>query len=787
MEQFWNTVAALMRHHVVMPGSEPFAERLRRLREAAGLTQEQLAERAGLSAKAVSLLERGERTRPYPHTVRALADSLGLEDADRQALVASVRRGASVTPRVPSYADAPTSLLGREGELRDVASLLRGGASRLVTLTGPGGVGKTRLAHALLETLSPEYADGVAFVPLAPISSPELVLPTVAHALGLSDDGRDASEVLRDHLARRRMLLVLDNLEHLVEAVEALAALIALPEGPVLLATSRRPLRLRGEVEYAVPPLWVPESTRPSAEAVLGSPSGRLFAQRAQAVSQGFEVTGANAAEVAGICRRLAGLPLALEIAAARTRFLGTTQLLARLDRLASEEGARDAPDRHRTLARTLDWSHELLGPPERTLFARLSVFAGSFGLEAAEDVGEGPGLDVLSCFELLVEHSLVTVDLPSGAGEARYRLLEPVRQYAAARLRDAGEEHATRLAHAEWYAALAETAYAHLERSEQVEWLDLLRTENDNLRAAIGWSIAAGHPDLAVRLGWSLRMYWLHHDRREEGRLLLEQIPEQGAGLPVVLRARLLHVLSFCRYGFGGRHLALAQESLDLFREGGDVVGEEYALGQLGFALLSEGSVDDARRALQATLDLALARGDDAQAAHVLNHLAAACLRTGERADAAVLAERALGHARHTGERLAQQTALQVLAQLAWADGDAERARGLFADSMRRALELSDHVNTAYCLRGVALCDRGSGDEAARLFGAAQAVLEAAGFPRFAWLMDEFEEAVTAASVRAAGTPSFAAGHDAGREAGVDLAQQWVDRAAGETGAGSR
>jgi predicted ATPase/DNA-binding XRE family transcriptional regulator len=367
-----------------MPGSETFAERLRRLREAAGLTQEELAERAGLSSKAVGLLERGERTRPYPHTVTALSEALDLSGEDRSALVASVPRGRPTAAAVPprSYpGPPPTPLLGRERELREVASLLRDGTTRLVTLTGPGGVG----------------------VPLAPVATPDLVPPTVVHALGLGDDRRDPREVLADHLAGRPMLLVLDNLEHLTAAVEDLAPLLALPDGPVLLTTSRRPLRLRGEVEYAVPPLWVPESTRPSAQAVLGSPAGRLFAQRAQAVSRGFEVTEDNAAEIAGICRQLAGIPLALEIAAARTRILGTTQLLARLDRLMVEEGARDLADRQRTLARTLDWSHELLGPPERAVFARLSVFAGSCGLPAAEAVGAGPGIDVLGSLELLV------------------------------------------------------------------------------------------------------------------------------------------------------------------------------------------------------------------------------------------------------------------------------------------------------------------------------------------------------------------------------------------------
>ena len=245
--------------------------------------------------------------------------------------------------------------------------------------------------------------------------------------------------------------------------------------------------------------------------------------------------------------------------------------------------------------------------------------------------------------------------------------------------------------------------------------------------------------------------MYWLHHDRREEGRLLLEQVPDRGAAPARRTRARLLHVLSFCHYGFGGPHLALSREALDLFREAGDVVGEEYALGQLGFALLSEGDVDGAREALEAALELSLARGDETQAGHLLNHLAAAA-PAGRRPGPAraELAERALGHARHTGERLAQQTALQILAQLAWADGDLERARELFSDSLQHAVELSDDVNAAYCLRGLAVCDGegGCSDEATRLLRRGRRrCSRRPGSPRFAWLMPEFEEAVSAAS----------------------------------------
>src|ERR687893_1684790 len=384
-----------------LAGGSTFGGRLRRLREAAGLTQEELASRAGLTPNAVSALERGERRRPYPHTVRSLADALGMPEGERPSFLASVPKRGAAGPEVhypargppaPTMPNPPTPLVGREGEVREVRELLLSGhGPRLLTLTGIGGVGKTRLAlEAARASLAGDgFPDGASFVPLAPLGDPALVLPAVARSLGLREaEGRGAAEALRAYLGERRTLLVLDNFEHLLGAAAGVAALIEACPALRVLATSRAPLRVRGEQEYPVRPLALPPSTNnPSEEDVLRTPSGRLFAERASAASPSFSLTPQNAHAVAAICWRLAGLPLALELAAAKVRLLEPAALLPRLDRALSAGWARDLPERQRNMRATLDWSYELLSEPERRLLRRLSVFVGGFTLQATEAV----------------------------------------------------------------------------------------------------------------------------------------------------------------------------------------------------------------------------------------------------------------------------------------------------------------------------------------------------------------------------------------------------------------
>ena len=732
-----------------------FGTRLRGLREAAGLSQEELASRAGLTAKAISMLERGQRKRPYPHTVRALADALGLSEGERAVLarVVTERSGDAMAPveeaatRSFALPASLTPLLGREREVEEIASLLLGQATaapvRLLTLTGPGGIGKTRLAIEVTREAGNYFPDGVAFVVLAPLNDAALVTPTVSRALGLREAaGVPPLEALRQHLREKELLLVLDNFEHVTEAAPEVVDLLGSCPNLCVLITSRAPLRVRGEREYPVSPLAMPDPTRtPEAKEVAETPAVELFVERAVEASGTFELTGANAAAVAAICWRLDGLPLALELAAARTRFLGPTALLSRLDRTLQAGGARDLPERQRTMRATLDWSHELLSEEEKVLFRRLSVFTGGFTLEAAEEVctdaDETASVpveagDVIVLLGNLVEQSLVVVET-SPEGTTRYRPLEPVRQYALERLRESSEEDEVRRRHAGYYLALAEEAEPRIKGHDQVEWLDRLEAENDNLRAAISRSLEAGEAPTAARFGWALSMYWVMRARQGEGRLLMEQTLTQGGDkLPAPLRAKALWPLAACMYGSRDDELlmAVSEEGATLFRRTGNRLGEAYMLTMSGLAAVGLGDLDRASRTFEESLETFRDHEDTWGAEHLLNHLAIVALRQGDHRRAAGYAEEALALARQTGDRLAGNLTLNLLAQMAWASDEHERAARYLRESLAMAFELVDKLGCAYCMQGLAAVAemRGEPRRVARLIGAAEALLEAAG-----------------------------------------------------------
>src|SRR5215831_18521589 len=407
-----------------------------------------------------------------------------------------------------------TPLVGRDDDVAAVRDLMHAEGARLVTLTGPGGVGKTRLAVEIAQRLGPDFRDGARFVELSSVHAAELVTAAIAAALGLNTSAGRLIADLKGYLRARQLVLVLDNFEQVIGAAPVVAELLGAAPGVVALVTSRMVLRLTGEHEFPVRPLPVPPMAEGDAADVQRCASVRLFVQRARAASAGFELTGANAGAVAEICRRLDGLPLAIELAAARVRLLPPQALASRLDERFSllTGGPRDLPLRQQTLRNTLDWSRGLLPAAERALLARLGVFAGSFSLPAAEAVGAGSADEsqagqVMDTLGALVDSSLVQPQ--TRRDQPRFALLETIRQYALDRLREGGDWVQAHDRHAAYFQALAEPADADLTGPGQLAWLDRLETEHDNLQAAISWLAGHGPLEQAVHLITVTNRYW--------------------------------------------------------------------------------------------------------------------------------------------------------------------------------------------------------------------------------------------------------------------------------------
>jgi predicted ATPase/DNA-binding XRE family transcriptional regulator len=721
----------------------PFGTLLRRLREASALTQEELAARAALSAKGISDLERGARRRPHPQTVRALADALEVSEDGRASLLAAVPKRGSVTHIAPSVTKAalptpPAPLVGRERALEEVTGFLRRPEVRLLTLTGTGGVGKTRLALEAARHTRKHFPDDVVFIALAPLNDAGLVLPTVAHSMGLRETaGQTPHEALREHLQDKRMLLVLDNFEHVLQAAPVIANLLEFCPDLMVLVTSRAPLRVGGEQEYPVPPLELPFSTRdPGVEEVLDSPSGRLFVERARAASPIFSLTEANAAAVASICWRLAGLPLALELAAARMRFLSPSLLLVRLDRALSTSWSRYVADRQRTMRATLDWSHDLLNQPEQALFRRLAVFAGGFTLDAAEAVGatrDAADEDVLGLLGALVEQSLVTAEPgKKGAEVPRYGMLEPVRHYALEKLEESSEARVASRSHTAFFLDLAEQAYPELRGPDQAEWLDRLEREHGNLRATIGRALSAGETETATRLGWALWVFWWLRGYQREGRRWMEMLLEYD--LPANLRAIALAVVGHMDFTQGDYESSESylQESLEIAKRVGDKVRAALAVYILGLLALNGQETEAARLRLEEALCLYLEIGDGQMVSSVRSHLGVLLLIQGDLDGATAMMEEGLGLARKLGDPLGISNALYNLAQIAQARGNHDLAARRFEEGVAVSEEMGDRANLGYFLEGLAVVAgvQGAVERSARLFGAAEGLLQAVEAP---------------------------------------------------------
>jgi predicted ATPase/DNA-binding SARP family transcriptional activator len=661
----------------------------------------------------------------YRDARRVLADELGLEPSPAlQELERAILRQepdlAAPTPPTRSTRPLPvppTPLVGRRLELAAVSALLRDDGARLVTLTGPGGTGKTRLALAVADALEPELRDGAVFVNLAPVSDPELLLPTIAEALDVREGTRSLVEGVSEHLQERRMLLVLDNFEQLLAAAARVGELLAAAPRLWVLATSRAPLRLAAEHEYPVSPFDVPDADLPF-EALVQTDALRLFAARARAVDPTFELDTASAPDIARVCARLDGLPLAIELAAARSKLLAPAQILERLEREPNilPPGPRDAPARQRTLAATIRWSYDLLGPDEQLAFARLGVFVGGCPLEAAERVCE-TSLEILGS---LVDNNLLR------RRDERFVMLATVRAFAVEQLEEVGSAE-TRLRHAEWLTELAESFEARTVTSEEI-WLDLVQPEHDNIRAALAWSLENA-PELALRMSSSLRLFWEVRGHFNEGFRWIEEALPHAPAAPPALRMKALAISGAIATRL--YELDMAQErkeaALAIARELGDDLWIARELSDLGTVAAMRDDLETASAMLEESAALFREIDEPARLATALSNLGHIAGERGDYARAIEVTEESLSL-----QSSQANAAISVynLGSYHLIAGDLERAREWLERAVAVTLELGFKEVMAYALAAYARVCLLEGDaaRAAHLTGTADRLLADAG-----------------------------------------------------------
>jgi predicted ATPase/DNA-binding SARP family transcriptional activator/DNA-binding CsgD family transcriptional regulator len=670
--------------------------------------------------------QRQQALRQYRYLRRVLRRELDDEpDAATERLHEEITSGRfpadksspAVSPHETTTAAPPhnlpaalTSFVGREAQIGEVSRLSAG--ARLLTLTGTGGCGKTRLAVEVARHLVDQYPDGVWLLELAALSDGSLVESELARLLGVRvPPNRPLAEVLAEALSTKQMLLILDNCEHLLDACAALieTLLVASP-GLHVLATSRVALGVKGELHWRVPAFSLPPAGwLPPIEDVAQYESVRLFTERARYRQPEFELTSHNVQAVVEICRRLGGIPLAIELATARIPVLAPHQIAARLDDALGllTGGGRVTAPRHRTLRGALDWSFHLLSDRERVLLARLSVFAGGWTLEAAEAVGAGGAVrptDVLDVLSDLVSSSLVVVE--TGPGEvARYAFLEPVRQYARERLKESGEEEAARQEHARFFLALAEQAEPELKGTLQVEWLERLEREHDNLRAALAWALERD-PALGLRLAGLLSGFWHMHSHHSEGLSWLERGLANSSALPASVRAKAFSgagVLARLQADYK-RAAELHEESLALRRELGDKAGIAASLHNLGAVALYEADYERSGTLYEQSLAMYRDLGDKRGVAYSLGSLGVAALERGDHSSAAALLEESVSVLRELGDKVGLARSIENLAAVVIARGDYDQARSLYAESLQLFSEAGDKVSVAACLEGLAL-----------------------------------------------------------------------------------
>src|SRR6266702_2507527 len=580
-----------------------------------------------------------------------------------------------------------TPLVGREQEIAAVCALLWRPEVRLVTLTGTGGVGKTRLALGVAAAVNADFADGICFVALAPLIDPGLVLSTIAQALGVQEQGsRPLLEGLQDHLREKQLLLLLDNFEQVVSAAPVVAELLVAAPRLRVLVTSRTSLHLSGEHEFVVPPLALPDLRNlPPPDRLLQYGAIRLFVARAQAAHSAFVMTGENATAIAAICQQVDGLPLAIELAAGRSKLFAPQALLSRLrNRLKLlVGGAQDLPLRQQTLRGTIAWSYDLLGQDEKTLFRRLAVFVGGCTLEAAEAVCTAQGdllIDVLEAVAALVDKSLLRQETQAD-GQPRLLMLETIREYALERLAASGEAEAVQRQHAIFFLRFSEEAEPQIRGAEHFLWRTQLEVEHDNLRAALRWTLESQEAEMGMRLAFSLVAFWRASNQDREGRNWCEQVLAQpGTSARTAARAMAL-LAAGAMTMFQGDPVAarpLLEESAALFRAG-NMQRLAMPLNTLGRVALRQGDDTGARAYCEEALAVARATGDELFIAEALAQLGTVALHVGDSGQATALYQQSLTLIWTRGYRECIAEALAGLAATASLLGQPERAARLF------------------------------------------------------------------------------------------------------------